>query len=308
MGFSGDTQQGIRAGEYDEDIEFIRRSLGTSKVVGALTKNRGKTAGWSTHPDADVAASIRDMKKASQTDSKDVLRAINRNKQRVGPKKHRLTFLQTRGRPAVSSSSPVSYAASTYPGANIREDNGSDEEDTRGVKVLPFSLIHVHRETINIPIDSNIPSNDVRAGSRNGNQDADNAAGTDLLQLGGRRKRLLRCHLRLCGTMRSPEAARECAEAQIQQAMLSSMSSMKAGNIDQQSQQVQVVWRKFSGFEAIPSHHTDHFIGTSFTMLHSFLPSPSIMIFLLHYFCSILHLICFYGHPSTDLHRSFILD
>ncbi len=28
------------------------------------------------------------------------------------------------------------------------------------------------------------------------------------------------------------------------------------------SQQPPLVWRKFSGFEAIPSQHTDHFIGT----------------------------------------------
>jgi hypothetical protein len=86
----------------------------------------------------------------------------------------------------------------------------------------------------------------------------DKAAGTDLELLGGRRKRMLRCHLRLCGTMRSPEAARECAEAQIQQAML---HGRRSGGIEKQMQQSQLVWRKFSGFEAIPSQHTDHFIG-----------------------------------------------
>jgi hypothetical protein len=27
------------------------------------------------------------------------------------------------------------------------------------------------------------------------------------------------------------------------------------------------VWRKFSGFEAIPTQHTDHFIGRTFKLL-----------------------------------------
>jgi hypothetical protein len=104
----------------------------------------------------------------------------------------------------------------------------------------------IHRETITI-----IASDDNQIESQKSNKCDEKVVGAGLENLGGRRKRVLKCYLRLCGSMRSPESARECAEAQIQHTFLCGGSSRAS-----KSQQPPLVWRKFSGFEAIPSQHT----------------------------------------------------
>ena len=256
--FTRDKHESTRVGDYDDDIEFIRKSLGTSRgPLGLPGKSKGKRTVWSSEPDSDVAASIRDMEAVALHDSKNVQKAIQRNKSRVGPKKHRLTFLNSRDSPSpLQPGTPMTYAEGTFSGidlSTIGPVSGLEIMAESRMKVLPFSLVHVHREIINV-----INENDQNETRSNTEAKSNTAAGTDLALLGGRRKRLFRCHLRLCGTMKSPEAARECAEAQIQQAMLHGNQN---GDTEQQSSQSHIVWRKFSGFEAIPSHHTDHFIS-----------------------------------------------
>lgn len=269
-------------GEFDEDIAYIKRSLGTAK--SALPSDHcsraspSNTPVWPTDMDSDVASSLRTMT-GSRADRGEVQDAIIRNRRRVGPKKHRLAFLQNRSA-SLPQSPPLSCAPSSLGPDVVGDESVVQEEETDWTKayhephshalrrnqsrcsvrgkdrhgdpspVLPFSLIHIHREIIASPVGAK-DSHEVR-------NKGDDAAGTDLEVLGGRRKRPLRCHIRLCGTMRSPEAARESAEAQVEQAML---QACKGAREDDEAQGVRITWRKFSGFEAIPSQHIDHFIG-----------------------------------------------
>lgn len=255
-GSRGTSRRDQAAGEFDEDIEFIRRSLGTSTHRGpALRMGTTRSSGmWSSNPDPTVAASMQDMKEVDRSHSMDIIRAIQRNKRRIGPKKHRLAFLQDKdgsSPPPPSSPGLVDlYGLSATPAVSIAEDDALESEK----KVQPFSLVHIHRETISILTTDDDQSDRKEGSTVNGS--TEKVAGAGLELLGGRRRRVLRCHLRLCGSMRSPESARECAEAQIQHAFLCS-----GNRSNQTQQQPPLVWRKFSGFEAIPSQHTDHFIG-----------------------------------------------
>lgn len=274
-------------GEFDEDIAYIKRSLGTAKSSQTSDEctraNRGKTAMWPAAMGPDVASSLRTMTKGSRADRGEVQDTIKRNRRRVGQGKHRLAFLQNRDS-SPPTSLTLSYAPHSISSSMTRDDSMllGDESDwtttqhqthshilkqsqhkhhVRGrdrnedaACVLPFSLVHIHREVIVRPARST--GEDDVSNRRN---KGDDAAGTELELLGGRKKRPLRCHIRLCGTMRSPEAARESAEAQVEQAML---QACKGGREDDDAEGFRITWRKFCGFEAIPSHHIDQFIGT----------------------------------------------
>lgn len=270
-------------GEFDEDIAYIKRSLGTAKSAQTSDHtsrgSRCNTPVWPTDMDSDVASSLRTMT-GSRADRGEVQDAIIRNRRRVGPKKHRLAFLQNRSA-SLPQSPPLSCATFSIPSNGIGDESVVMEDETDWLRaqhdnshtlrrhqsrcsargkdrhadlahVLPFCLIHIHREVIVSPVNPK-DSNATRC-------KGDDAAGTSLEVLGGRRKRPLRCHIRLCGTMRSPEAARESAEAQVEQAML---QACKGAREDDEAQGVRITWRKFGGFEAIPSQHIDHFIGAS---------------------------------------------
>jgi hypothetical protein len=196
-----------RGGEFDDDIEFFRRSLraGKSKTTGLNERDI-----WSADPDSDVAASIRIMRSTDCGDSREVLQAINRNNRSAGGHS-RLTFRSPPATPK-SSSYRLDWAPATADFEAMESIDRLQVSETIDSKdrlqVLPFSLVHVHRETIPV---FKTDSSDNHSSSKNKKK----VAGAGLEQLGCRRKRSIRCYLRLCGTMWSPQVARECAEAQV---------------------------------------------------------------------------------------------
>jgi hypothetical protein len=90
-----------------------------------------------------------------------------------------------------------------------------------------------------------------------------------LEKLGGRMERSMRCHLRLSGAMPTSTQARECAAAQVQQAIFECRSRALGDRTGAgaaalahfaSGKEPNLVWKQFVGFEAMAMQETDYFI------------------------------------------------
>ena len=90
---------------------------------------------------------------------------------------------------------------------------------------LPFSLIHIHRESIKYEASS----------------------------VGFRRS--LKVHMRVCGTVNTCSEAKDAASRLMRNAYL----TLYQGDITRESE-VELLWKEFSGFDSMPLHETDHFL------------------------------------------------
>jgi hypothetical protein len=115
-----------------------------------------------------------------------------------------------------------------------------DREQARMVK-FPFSLIHIHREQM----------------GPHGQSDESAAKS----QGKGGVRRLMRCHMRICGLMKTPLAAKECAGSQMKNVLYTAL-----GGDHKKEQELKLEWKTFSGFEGMPLQHTDHFLGETPTL------------------------------------------
>ena len=247
-------------GEFDFDVEYLRQSLQARGVVKMPPPPR-------TFDGVNSSGLLRlDI---ARTGSTSAHKGIQKNSLRSVSKKHNLAFVQQSEDAKAQRRPETSHDAQQHHQHQHQHQHHPRSAldrfrrpvgDAVPSMTLPFSLVHVHVERLS-------SSAGVSVSKHAGGPFSRQLAGLE--KLGGRMERSMRCHLRLSGAMPTSTQARECAAAQVQQAIFECRSRALGDRTGAgttalahfaSGKEPTLVWKQFAGFESMALQATEYFI------------------------------------------------